>query len=191
MKALILDSSTKLLYVCLVWDDRIVYEKYTEGKNDHAKNIVYQVDEALKQAKLETSDLDRIIIGYGPGSYTGVRMAVTVGKMMAVFKRIPLYVISTLRLMSSGKAGICRVAIDARRGNAFSCVLNMDTDEMILNEGLYSYDELNQYACDCEVRDDAFTVNPFYCISHSSLVSEPHLLVPNYLRETEAERKLV
>ena len=47
MYNLILDSSTKILYVCLVKDNEVIYEKYIEGRNDHAKNIVFTVDEAL------------------------------------------------------------------------------------------------------------------------------------------------
>ena len=190
MNALILDSSTKLLYVCLVQDNQIIYEKYIEGKNDHAKNIVFCVDAALKKAKLEVENLDKMIVGYGPGSYTGVRMAVTVGKMISTFKHVPLYTISTLQLMASGGNGICKASIDARRGNAFSCVLDLDKNEMILKEGLYSYEVLGGYSCNQQVKEDSFVVDPFYCIKHCTLVEEPHLLVPNYLRETEAERNL-
>lgn len=191
MNVLLLDSSTGTLYVCLVKNGRIAYEKYIKGKNDHAKHIVFCIDEALKATGLECENLDRIVIGYGPGSYTGVRMAVTVGKMMAVFQKIPLYTISTLKLMASGSRGICSVSIDARRGNAFSCVLNIDEDKMLLAEGLYPYELLNTYETVERITEDTFKVNPFYCIEHSVLVEEPHLLIPNYLRETEAERNLL
>lgn len=190
MNSLILDSSTKNLYVCLVIDDKIVYEKYVEGRNDHAKNIVFCVDEALKTANIETDDLNKIIVGNGPGSYTGVRMAVSVCKMMSVFKKIDLYEISTLKLMASGYKGIVKASIDARRGNAFSCVVNTITNDEILADGLYSYDSLNEYKIDYTVDENEFKVDPFYCINNSIKVLEPHLLVPNYLRDTEAERNL-
>ena len=45
MYSLIVDSSTKILYVALVNDDSIIYEKYVEGRNDHAKNIVFCIIE--------------------------------------------------------------------------------------------------------------------------------------------------
>ena len=122
MYDLILDSSTKILYISLVKDEKVVYEKYLEGKNDHAKNIVYMVDEALKSENIDAFKLDKIIVGYGPGSYTGVRMAVTVAKMIAVFANVKLYTISTLLLMASGEKDLVKASIDARRGNAFSFV---------------------------------------------------------------------
>ena len=76
MYTLLLDSATKVLYVALVKDENVIYEKYLEGKNDHAKAIVRLVDEALNVAGIDTFALDKIIVGVGPGSYTGVRMAI-------------------------------------------------------------------------------------------------------------------
>ena len=64
----------------------------------------------------------------------------------------------------------------------------MDKNEYVLNEGLYSYEELEGY--DNLVDDSNFKVDPFYVLNNCSLVDEPHLLVPNYLRDTEAERNL-
>lgn len=190
MKCLILDSSTKNLYVCLIVENDIIYEKYLEGRNDHAKNIVFCIDEALKSANIATEDLDKIVVGNGPGSYTGVRMAVSVAKMMAVFKGVELNTISTLSLMSSGYKGIVKASIDARRGNAFSSVINTNNNESILEDGLYSYEDLEKYQCDFSVDDSSFKVDPFYCANNSTKVENPHLLVPNYLRDTEAERNL-
>ena len=189
MYSLILDSSTKVLYVSLVNDDKIVYEKYIEGKNDHAKNIVFIVDEALKKANIEAFNLDKVIVGYGPGSYTGVRMAVTVAKMIAVFAKVKLYTISSLLLMASGEKGVVKASIDARRGNAFSGVFDILNDKLILEEGMYPYEKLNEYE-GATVTEEKYTVDPLFVIKHANLVNEPHLLVPNYLRDTEAERNL-
>ena len=115
-------------------------------------------------------------------------MAVTVAKMIAVFQNIPLYSISTLKLMASGHKGTVKVMIDARRNNAFACVYDVDKNQFVLKEGLYSYDELKDYNTDATCNEEDFKVNPFHCIKYADLVKEPHLLVPNYLRETEAER---
>lgn len=190
MYSLILDSSTKILYVCLMNNNDVIFEKYLEGRNDHAKNIVSSVDDALKTANITSSQLDEIICGVGPGSYTGVRMAVTVCKMLAVFMKKPLYKISTLRLMSSGSNGITLATIDARRGNAFAQIIDINNNKVILEEALYSYLKLDSYNIDFKVKEDSFKVNPIYVLNNKELVNEPHLLVPNYLRDTEAERNL-
>lgn len=190
MYSLILDSSTKILYVCLIHDNSIVFEEYVSGRNDHAKNIVKKVDEALKASGILASDLDEIICGVGPGSYTGVRMAVTVCKMLALFMKKPLYTISTLKLMASGYNGKVLSMIDARRGNAFSMIIDNKNNEMILAEGMYEITKLLENNVDFIVNEDDYKVDPFYCLNNKLLCDEPHLLTPNYLRDTEAERNL-
>ncbi len=190
MYTLILDSATKTLYVALVKDNNVLKEIYLEGRNDHAKNIVLKVEEILNENNIKAFDLDNILVGIGPGSYTGVRMAVTVCKMLSVFGNKNLYSISTLKLMASGYKGRVLTRIDARRSNSFGMILNTLNDEYIIDEAMYDTNELLNHEFDFDVTEDNFKVDPIYCINHMVKVNEPHLLVPNYLRETEAERNL-
>lgn len=137
MKTLILDSATKLLYTALIDEKTVLYESYIKGQNDHAKSIFVEIEKACTQAKINLADVDRVIVGVGPGSYTGVRMAVTVGKMMATMgKNIDLYQISTLLLMASGKHGIIESTIDARHGNCFGCIYDMERKTYLHREEL-------------------------------------------------------
>ena len=190
MYSLILDSATKILYVALVKDNKdILFEKYIEGKNDHAKNIVKVVDDALKSANITVNDLNEAVVGIGPGSYTGVRMAVTVCKMLAVFKtNIKLYKISTLKLIASGNKGIVLASIDARRGNSFGAIIDIKNNKYIVDEALISTELLKQNKYDYISNEESYKVDPIYVLSNKEIVDNPHLLVPNYLRDTEAER---
>ena len=190
MYSLILDSSTKILYIALIKDNSLLEDVYVTGQNDHAKNIVSKVDFLLKKYNIEPKDLNNVICGYGPGSYTGVRMAVTVAKMLSVFMNIPLYKISTLKLMASGSNGKVLAIIDARRGNSFGMIYDMDKNEYIVNEGLYETLLLKGKQYDNIVTEESFKVDPIYCFNNKELVENPDLLIPNYLRETEAERNL-
>ncbi len=190
MYSLILDSSTKILYVALVKDNTLLEDIYVSGQNDHAKNIVSKVDELLKKYNIATKDLSEVVCGYGPGSYTGVRMAVTVAKMITVFMNIPLYTISTLKLMASGSKGKTLAIIDARRGNSFGMLYDMDNNKYIIEEALYNTEELKNNAYDNIVTESDYRVDPIYCLNNKAKVENPDLLIPNYLRETEAERNL-
>ena len=190
MYSLILDSATKILYIGLVKDNKLLEDIYITGSNDHAKNIVSKIDELLNKYNITTSNLNEVVCGYGPGSYTGVRMAVTVAKMISVFMNIPLYTISTLRLMASGYSGKVLSIIDARRGNSFGMIFDMDKNEYIINEALYSTEELKNNSYDNIVTESDYKVDPIYCINNKTRVENPDLLIPNYLRETEAERNL-
>lgn len=191
MKTLILDSATNKLYVSLVIDEIVVYETYTSSEKGHAKTIMVEIENACKKGGIELINVDKVIVGIGPGSYTGVRMAVTVGKMMATMaESIKLYSISTLVLMASGFDGKVLSTIDARRGNCFGMIYDMNSDSYIQNEALYERALLENNEFNYKVDENEYKVNPLKVISLASMVDEPRTLVPNYLRDTEAERNL-
>lgn len=191
MKTLILDSATNKLYVSLVIDEQIVYETYTSSEKGHAKTIMVEIDNACKKANIELINIDQVVVGIGPGSYTGVRMAVTVGKMLATMANdIKLLSISTLVLMASGYTGNVLSTIDARRGNCFGMIYDMNNDSYVQEESLYERTILEANTYDYKVNENEYKVNPLKVISLANLVEEPRTLVPNYLRDTEAERNL-
>lgn len=191
MKTLIIDSATNVLYTALCIDNQVIYESYVPGKHDHASSILVEVESACKRANLDLIQIDQVIVGIGPGSYTGVRMAVAVGKMIATLEpRIKLCTISTLKLMASGYTGTILASIDARRGNCFGCILDTTTNTYSIPEALIEKESLEQNSFDCKVSEDEFKVNPIQVISWATLVTEPRTLVPNYLRDTEAERNI-
>ena len=191
MKALIIDSATNVLYTALCIDDQVIYESYVPGKHDHASVILVEVERACQKANIDLVQLDQVIVGIGPGSYTGVRMAVAVGKMIATLEsQIKLYTISTLKLMASGYSGKVLSSIDARRGNCFGCLLDTNSNTYLVQEALIEKEVLSANAFDFSVDENSYKVNPLAVISWAALVEEPRTLVPNYLRETEAERNL-
>ena len=191
MKTLILDSATNKLYVSLVIDEQIVYETYTSSEKGHAKTIMVEIDNACKKANIELINIDQVVVGIGPGSYTGVRMAVTVGKMLATMANdIKLLSISTLVLMASGYTGNVLSTIDARRGNCFGMIYDMNSDSYVQEEALYERTILEANTYDYKVDENEYKVNPLKVISLANMVEEPRTLVPNYLRDTEAERNL-
>lgn len=191
MRTLILDSATNKLYVSLVIDGNIVYETYTSSEKGHAKTIMVEIDNACKKGGIELNSIDKVIVGIGPGSYTGVRMAVTVGKMLATLNsKIALHTVSTLVLMASGLNGKVLSTIDARRGNCFGCIYDLDNNSFVKLEGLYERVSLENEGFNQQVDENEFKVNPLKVIELAVKVDEPRTLVPNYLRDTEAERNL-
>ena len=188
MYTLIIDSATHVLYHALVKDNEVLFESYTKGQNDHAKNIVKIIEDIFNKFSINADDLSSIVCGIGPGSYTGVRMAVTVSKMIAVFKHVKLYQISTLDLISSGYSGKVLATIDARRANSFSGIYQ--NNKLVGVEAIRNTEEFLKEECDAHVTEEEFKVNPLVVIKNAKLVENPHGLNPNYLQETEAERNL-
>ncbi|MDE5855996.1 MAG: tRNA (adenosine(37)-N6)-threonylcarbamoyltransferase complex dimerization subunit type 1 TsaB [Anaeroplasmataceae bacterium] len=191
MKTLIIDSATNVLYTALCFDEKVIYESYVPGKHDHASVILVEVEKACSKGHIDLIEIDRVVVGIGPGSYTGVRMGVAVGKMIATLEsKIKLYEISTLKLMASGIDGLVLASIDARRGNCFGCILDTTTNTYIVSEALVEKTSLEQNQFDASVNENEYKVNPLKVIKWAKEVVEPRTLVPNYLRETEAERNL-
>lgn len=191
MKTLIIDSATNVLYTALCFDEKVIYESYVLGKHDHASVILVEVEKACSKGHIDLIEIDRVVVGIGPGSYTGVRMGVAVGKMIATLEsKIKLYEISTLKLMASGIDGLVLASIDARRGNCFGCILDTTTNTYIVSEALVEKTSLEQNQFDASVNENEYKVNPLKVIKWAKEVVEPRTLVPNYLRETEAERNL-
>ena len=191
MISLVIDTSTKYLYIALVKDNEILSEKLFEGSKNHAGNSVYQIDLMLKECGLKTTDLNNVYCGYGPGSYTGVRISVTIAKMLASFSNINLYGISSLYLAGSGYDNKnVAVMFDARRGNSFcACFGELEIEDKLRSneEFLSMLNELNDLVI---VKEENFKVNPLKVIQHAFKVNDVEAFVPNYLRITEAEYNL-
>lgn len=82
MVNLILDCSCGM-NVYVVTENKI-FSKIDSTQNKHSDEILLAVDELLKQAKLTVSDLTNICVCVGPGSFTGVRVAISLAKGLAV-----------------------------------------------------------------------------------------------------------
>lgn len=190
MKRLLFDVSTNVMFVGYAIDDMLVDFSIRIGERDHAKYLVDRIDQVLKRNRQTMDSLDEIIIGVGPGSYTGVRIAVMVGKMLAYAKAVPLRTVSSLFFMTSGYEGKIAATIDARRGYVFSAVY--ENGETLLEDGYRKLSDLSkdpnyQAAQTILINDRSYEVSPKRIIEASVMVTNIHDLEPNYLRKTEAE----
>jgi tRNA threonylcarbamoyladenosine biosynthesis protein TsaB len=190
MKVLMFDVSTNTMFVGYAKDDIMVDFSIRIAQRDHAKYLVDRIEQVLKRNKLTLDILDEIIIGYGPGSYTGVRIAVMVGKMLAYTKNIKLKTVSSLFLMTSGYEQRVAALIDARRGFVFSAIY--EQGNTLLEDGYRKLSDLSQIkeyneAETIFIDDRSFLVNPKRVRIKAEEVLNVFDLEPNYLRKTEAE----
>ena len=192
MKILFFDVSSAVMYIGYAKDDNLVDFSIRIAPRDHAKYLVDRIDQLLKRNKIRLEDIDEIIIGIGPGSYTGLRIATMVGKMLAFAKNIPLKTVSSLFFMTSGYEGKVAAMIDARRGYVFSAIY--ENGKTILEDGYRLFTEMSanplyQKAQTVFIDERNYEVNPKRIREQAVLVTQIHDLVPNYLRKTEAESK--
>ncbi len=190
MKTLLFDVSTNVMYVGLAKDSILIDYSIRIAHKDHAKYLVDRIEQVLKRNKTKLEDLREIVIGYGPGSYTGIRIAVMVGKMLGYTKAIKVKTISSLYFMTSGYEGKIAALIDARRGYVFSMI--HENGKIILEDGYRKLADLHldpryKEAQTIFIDHQGYEVNVKRILEHATLVEDIHSLVPNYLRKTEAE----
>ncbi len=194
-KILIIATATKYIYLSLVSDGIEKQSVYQEGINNHSVTIIPNLESMLSKENLSLRDLDEIIVGIGPGSYTGVRIGVTVAKMIGYLNHIKVSQVSSLALIASASEKKYIIPnIDARRGNAFMALIKQESGvlEYLKPDCLENMDEFTA-ACEYDfdfISEGLPNINKIINSDLLEVVDNVHELKPNYLRITEAERNL-
>lgn len=193
MIQLFLDSATNLLYVAISKDGKLLDYTIRLSRNDHAKYVVDRIDMLLKRNDLTIDDVKEIIVGRGPGSYTGLRVSVMVSKMLAYTKNIKLSSVSSLYFLASGYDFKKAPMIDARNDNVFCAIYS--GEKQIVEDALRTTEELRELAKEHDAKpilltDTKYEVSVSNILKKKKEVKDIHGFVPNYLRKTQAERDL-
>ena len=130
MKILAFDTSNQPLSVAIVEDNRILTEQLINMKRNHSIQLMPAIEEALKQTKLTLGEMDYIAVANGPGSYTGLRIAVTIAKSLAWAQDIHLIGVSSLKVLAANSQASADTYIvplfDARRQNIYAGLYRND-----------------------------------------------------------------
>lgn len=123
MKTLAIDTSNQVMGVAVSDGPVILGEIITNMKKNHSVRLLPAIDTLLQEVQLETTDLECVAVAHGPGSYTGVRIGVTVAKTMAWSLDIPLVGVSSLEVLAQNSRhfdGCLSPLFDARRGRVYT-----------------------------------------------------------------------
>ena len=100
MKLLAIDTSTSRATIALSVGD-MVYTDEQEGLKAHAQLLLPMIEKMLLKACLSLNQLDGIVFGCGPGSFTGLRITCSIAKALAYAHDLPLYPVSSLDAIAS------------------------------------------------------------------------------------------
>lgn len=130
MKLLALDTSTEACSVALQIGAEILSLDEV-CPQQHSKRVLPMVQQLLSQAGIALKDLDGIVFGRGPGSFTGVRIGVGVAQGLAFGAGVPLYGVSTLAAMAQAAKRLYHAdkvvaAIDARMAEVYLGCYQLD-----------------------------------------------------------------
>lgn len=193
-KQLILDTSAKYLVVALAENEKIIDKIQYIAWQRQSEFTALEIQNILKRNHTTMREIKRIIVSNGPGSYTGVRIALTLAKVFAISLNIPLCVLSSLQAMCGVKTKQIAL-LDARSKRAYVGLYDKGIklrDDFVC--GLDELESLLKKHPDFEVVGDRFLVGlpeqeiafPEQMLALSKLVEDhPDVdaLVPVYLKE--------
>ena len=82
MVSILLDSSNTDLYVGLLKEDQVIDSTFYECWQMQSEYMIVELDKLLSKNNVSRESIQDIIVSIGPGSYTGVRIAITIAKVM-------------------------------------------------------------------------------------------------------------
>ena len=208
MITLYLDTTSSYLYTALLKDEEIIAEIKELLGNNLSEYTLPRIEEMLNVKGINVNNIGKIIVVNGPGSFTGIRIGLTIAKTLAWAKNIPIIPISSLEVMalsSDGEYDYVVPAIDARRDFVYASIYDVKNKDFVMNEKHIQVDTLNValdslvgdvcYISNDQIKTD-YDVQPYEpkiekivnAVKDRAPVN-PHSVDANYLKMTEAEEK--
>lgn len=142
MKALSIDGAISRLTVSAKNDDKVFTSIYDIGMRQ-SESIVPAIDYVLSKVELKPSDLDYIVIAEGPGSFTGLRLAISSAKAIELAYNVPVYGISTLEMYSYSYTDFdCPIlsVIDANKNKFYASLINKN--KILMKDGDWDTEDI-------------------------------------------------
>lgn len=203
MRYLYIDTSSNFLYSAIIENDTLIGEIKEEYGQSLSEVALPKIVSLFEQNSLSPKDIDKIIVVNGPGSFTGIRIGITIAKVYAWSLNIPITTIYSLEAMAlSGKRNTIHVPmINARRGFVFTAIYD-ENNKVLLKPQHIKIEELQKYLeeySDYEIitndEFEEFTITSNYNPELLKITNyfkdketiNPHAVNPEYLKLTEAE----
>ena len=209
MKVLAFDTSSKALSLAILEDKQVLAETTINIKKNHSITLMPAIDFLMASLDWTPKDLDRIVVAEGPGSYTGLRIAVATAKTLAHTLNIELIGMSSLlSLVPRQQEGLLVPLMDARRNNVYAGFY--ENAKPVMPEAHLFFAEVLEKVTDAEQVTFVGEVGPFVEQIQEQLpqasyqeslpnaanlalwawdkkADSLHDFVPNYLKRVEAE----
>lgn len=202
MKILYLDTSSSFLYAGIVDNDQLLDKTAKRLNRDLSTYALSEIRELFSNSNISPKDIDKIIAVNGPGSFTGIRIGLTIAKTLAWTLNKPISVISSLEAMavSNNNYDYYIPLIDARRKNAYTGIYDSNYNQIMKNqhislETLLEKTEkldgskifISNDSFDFEVQPYTPDILKIVRLYKNIPSINPHGIDANYLKLTEAE----
>lgn len=192
MISLFIDTSLEDVSIALVKDDKKLSLIHENIPGKHSIYVTKYIDDILKENNLSPESVDEIIVVNGPGSFTGIRIGVTIAKMFAYLENIRIVTITSLKARVIGeKSNYLLTTIDAKHGNYY--VGLYDENYNTIEEKFSNEEEIekiiNKFSPKIVDREKPYNVEEIVKYSKKLESENPHSVNPIYLKLPEAMEK--
>jgi tRNA threonylcarbamoyladenosine biosynthesis protein TsaB len=125
-----LDTATDIATACVWRDGRVLAESATRARSVAAQRVLADIDRLMGEADVEPADLDLVVAGTGPGTFTGLRIGLAAARALGFALGIPVKGVSTLAALGAGD-GVDVACVDARRGEVFVAGAGLDPQAIV------------------------------------------------------------
>ncbi len=189
MYTLFISTYDKVITIGLLKNGNLIDQKQKESMKNHSVYTMTMIDNILKQNNLTTNYLNEIIVVNGPGSFTGVRIGVTIAKTLAYTLNIPIKTITSL----------CALAVSIERNqNKLVTISDLkgkyigyfDKDNKLLEDYTYlKNNKYEEYIKDKEkfiIDSTTLDLNKIYKYLKNTESINPHIVNPIYIKGIDA-----
>ena len=184
MYTLFLSTHSHLITVGLVSDEKVIV-KTQESEASHAVYLVPMIESILKENSLSVKNIKDIVCINVPGSFTGLRIGLSVGKTMAYALNVPIYLISSLTSYLVSDDSLCDKICILEESKGYYISI-FDKDNNVIKEECF-VDDIDSYKNIYRVKEE-LNVKKVVDYAKKSDNVNPHLVRANYVKTIEAER---
>ena len=142
MIRILLDSSNTAMAVGIIDNDKIIASTSYEAWQRQSEVMIPELSKILNENRYTYKDIQDVVVAIGPGSYTGVRIAITIAKTISAAIGCPLYPVSSLEVLKDNdKPSICLINARSKRSyigvyHNHQCLLE---DQIMTNDEVLAY----------------------------------------------------